>query len=513
MNLALAITASTYRAPLQHLPACKHDARIVSALLEVDADYDDKLILDDIQSSAEIKGRLTEFVTRHRNAEVDKVFLYFSGHGAFEGEGFSYLLPDYNSKQRLQTSLENSEIDELLRGLKPKLVVKMIDACHSGVPYIKEADAFAKYLKGTKEAFLKCYFMFSSQSDQASYQNENFSFFTRTFAEAIVNHPTESIRLKDIIDYVSDEFEGNSLQTPFFVAQADFTELFCKITPTLRSRLSAVLSGTGVIPAAESIGLQAGAGIGELVAAEAKLYCTEEEATAILQRLAKRATKMCHDPEAARLYEVSCNEMADYSKLPGHLGIANWLDKNKNELFAEVIANERMEEYDLTLTDLMNRNILGLSDISKKSSRRKVRSVTGFKPTVALPYNYLALTTAPKYPNIHSTAFFVVPLISETDIRLFGGFGSYEKKGWKDLVLTGQVKWKTASAKLKDEVAIEDLLKRWLSEFWRFTLDPIKGRFGLLKDDQLQNQEAKVGAPDTPEKPSGDSQEEAKPGP
>ncbi|TON37427.1 hypothetical protein, partial [Vibrio parahaemolyticus] len=43
---------------------------------------------------------------------------------------------------------------------------------------------------------------------------------------------------KDLIDFVSDSFESNSEQTPFFVVQADFTEPFCTVSKTLRDALS-----------------------------------------------------------------------------------------------------------------------------------------------------------------------------------------------------------------------------------------------------------------------------------
>ena len=237
MNLAIVITASQYNPPRIPLPACDCDADLIEALVGSSSDFDDKLFLRNLPDSAVIKKKLTEFIAQYKGSDIDQVFFYFSGHGDFSGDELFYLLPDYDEKQKRQTSLENSELDSLLRGLQPNTAVKVIDACHSGVPYIKDTDAFQNYIKGTKDEFKKCYFMFSSHLDQASYQNAEFSFFTKSFVQAIAQHKADSVRLKDIIDYVADAFSGNSQQTPFFVVQADFTESFCRVTESLRKRL------------------------------------------------------------------------------------------------------------------------------------------------------------------------------------------------------------------------------------------------------------------------------------
>jgi hypothetical protein len=63
--------------------------------------------------------------------------------------------------------------------------------------------------------------------------------------DAVVQHPDEDLRYKDVIDFVSDAFADDLNQTPFFVVQADFTEHFCSVSPTLREAVQKALGING----------------------------------------------------------------------------------------------------------------------------------------------------------------------------------------------------------------------------------------------------------------------------
>jgi hypothetical protein len=99
-------------------------------------------------------------------------------------------------------------------------------------------------------------------------------------AEALLNHSGPSIRYKDIVDYVSDTFETESVQTPFYVIQADLTEIFCTVTDPLRTTLAQIISVDGGSPASpEGDEPQS---LVELIKVDAQRYCSEEEAFAKL---------------------------------------------------------------------------------------------------------------------------------------------------------------------------------------------------------------------------------------
>jgi Caspase domain len=231
-NLAIVIGICDYAAPTGNLPACKPDAQAVAKILQAEPRFGNVLYIDADTRSSIVKQKVIEFISAHKNQEIGDIVFYFSGNGDFSGDEFFYLLSDYDPKRRKQTALENSELDNLVRLLNPKLFVKIVDACHSGVTYIKNTEDFQTYLKTAIPQFKKLYFMFSSQTDQFSYQDTQLSYFTRRVIESLARHDASSIRYKDIIDYVSDAFDGDAAQTPFFVTQAEF-----ELSPNLGDEL------------------------------------------------------------------------------------------------------------------------------------------------------------------------------------------------------------------------------------------------------------------------------------
>ncbi len=241
MNLAILIGVRHYKEKENDLPACKNDVEVMNSILALSKRFEGILYIGPDADSAAVKKGIVDFVDEHRNQVNDQVFFYFTGHGDFFNGEFYYLLSDFEKSRRKQTALENSELDNLLRSLKAKLVVKIVDACHSGVQYVKEEGVIKKYFDDTKSSFASCYFMFSSNVTQPSYQSEHFSDFTQSFINAIRDFKSDDIRYKDIIDSISDDFEGNTEQTPFFVTQGDFTHRFIHIDSEVRNFLSQLL--------------------------------------------------------------------------------------------------------------------------------------------------------------------------------------------------------------------------------------------------------------------------------
>lgn len=238
MNLAIILSVSEYTDSINNLPGCKKDADCINNIITKTSKFDEILFINDKLSSGKVKEKLTTFISEHKNKRIDELFFYYTGHGEFKNNEFYYLLSDYNQIKKNQTSLQNEEVDSLFRTLNPDIVVKVIDACQSGKAYIKEAGAITKYFQKTINRFNRCYFLNSSLKDQSSFQTEVISDFTLSFINSIKEHDTNEIRYKDIIDFISDVFEKNTLQTPFFVVQADYTEKFCVINKTLKEYLN-----------------------------------------------------------------------------------------------------------------------------------------------------------------------------------------------------------------------------------------------------------------------------------
>jgi hypothetical protein len=227
MNIAILIGISEYTNGIQVLPGSKNDVIQFENLIKNTKKYDDILTISENTESSKVKDKLTSFINDRKGKNIEEVLFYFSGHGDFVNDEFYYILSDFNFDKRTQTSLQNSELDNLIKSLSPRLVIKVVDACHSGVNYIKDIKALDTYIKSTSNQFNNCYFLYSSLNSQSSFQNDNFSFFTLSFLNSVKAFKETDVRYKDIIDYISDEFSSFPEQTPFFVTQADFTELFC----------------------------------------------------------------------------------------------------------------------------------------------------------------------------------------------------------------------------------------------------------------------------------------------
>ena len=164
MNLAIVIGVAAYKKPVTDLPACVRDVDLMNQLLRYTNKFPNILELGKDTSSAEVKTQLAQFITKFRDQPVDELFFYYSGHGDLYKDDFYFLFSDFDEKRRNQTSLTNEELDSMLRMVLPKLVIKVVDACHAGVAYVKEPDALAKQLQASKGDFSNCYFMFSSQT-------------------------------------------------------------------------------------------------------------------------------------------------------------------------------------------------------------------------------------------------------------------------------------------------------------------------------------------------------------
>jgi len=230
MNLAILIAISRYD-HAHDLPGCTQDARNMRQLLMACHKYDHILEITEKTRASDIWQSLLAFVAEHQDKNIDEVMLYFSGHGYYHGDA-RFCGSDFEASRRHSTSVSNAEIDLLLRQLKPRVMVKVIDACQSGMPYIKgEQGAFKLALsRSVLPSFIS---MASSQCDQPSYVNLEGSDFTLKWIEAVLCTQAGPIYYSDIGAYLAKAFEGNADQTPFFVSQGHGREMLCAMNEAL----------------------------------------------------------------------------------------------------------------------------------------------------------------------------------------------------------------------------------------------------------------------------------------
>jgi len=479
MKTALLISASKYNRPLCDLNACEADIELVRRLIEATAQYEEILSISTDTTGARVKAKITAWIEKLQSKAVDEIFFYYTGHGDFHNGEFYFPLTDFDRTARKQTSLTNSEVDSWLRSLNPSITIKVVDACHAGVPYVKDdSQVFEKYLQETGSTFKKCYFMFSSALEQSSYQDNNLSFFTRSFLRAIQNHQAETIRYRDVIDFISDDFANNSLQTPFFVIQAHNTEVFCSVTDEVRRAISASERPVNIETPVVQENHMEPLSLKQFVERDAEDYCDENEFLTILEQVKGKVEKHEYSREFSSLYDIGWSFDKRREAILQQEAVGKWLEQNVHQFFAE--PTRQTEQYEAEVPARTAAEMLrGLY----KTVTKYREVVDGFRLTVSLSYESIQILATPKYPNLFWSNCSIVLLPSKTRLRFFYYFADYRDKNWHDRELITDIKWQTVECKLHD---LEDLLQaieNIQEQFATSIIVRVKEKFGVTDDD------------------------------
>ncbi|MDA0176715.1 caspase family protein [Mesoflavibacter profundi] len=462
MNLAIVLAVSDYGSVENNLPGSKKDGEIIEGLLKVTNKYDKTLVINQNEPSSEVKKLLTNFIAENKDFEVEELFFYYSGHGEFISDEFYYLLSDYNNKRKHQTSLQNSEVDDLIRTLSPKLLIKVIDACQSGTNYIKANDVIVKYFNDTKQGFNKCYFLNSSLSDQSSYQDENLSFFTKSFIDSLKEHSLTEIRFKDIIDFILDDFEGVNEQTPFFVIQADFTEKFCVLNDSIKKFLKTYSVSNNLDDKKnDNKKVQS---IVDIVKSNAKEYVDKEGAIEAMNYCIKEFKKKNIADDIKELYTLNLEFIHDNNSLPASGSIGRWLLDNNHDFFAKPYYVEHYSEFD----------------------NEFFKTIDGYEFLIEdAPFNAISIDIIGLYPNIKSYKCNVVLLISKNKITFFYSILQYIDDGWNSRILDKNgIKWKYVNCKIGSKESITKGINHIYSSITENIKSILYKELGLNTDEE-----------------------------
>ncbi len=237
MNIAILIGIAKYKSEAA-LPACGLDAENMRRLLAATKKYDDIQLIVDNTNSNQVKDSLRQFFAKYQSTEgIEEVFVYFSGHGVYQNDAM-LCCSDYDSNRPATTSISNAELDDLIRSVRPSVAVKVIDACQSGSPYIKDASSgFEKALSKSPLGSFIC--MASSRQDQSSYASATESFFTKRWIDAALSKDVGAVLFRDIQAALADAFVSDPDQTPFFVNQGSGLEVFSTVTEEMKALISA----------------------------------------------------------------------------------------------------------------------------------------------------------------------------------------------------------------------------------------------------------------------------------
>lgn len=189
-----------------------------------------KLLLNEAATLANIRTALGTWLPRSCEPD-DVVYLFFAGHGVVEGERDGYLLAYDSDPQNLYaTALPVAEMDRVLtERLRARVVVMMVDACHSGQigwasRGVEEHVLINRYLDEIGKSAKGIFRLLASRADERSYEDRKWGgghgAFTYYVLEGLKGKADRDgdgvVRATELLDYVTGvvPVETQALQHP-----------------------------------------------------------------------------------------------------------------------------------------------------------------------------------------------------------------------------------------------------------------------------------------------------------
>lgn len=474
MKIALLLGVSEYLHPIRSLPGCKNDLELMERLLKSTGDFHDVLsILSDQHPTLQVKNRIAEWIESYKAENVDEVFVYYTGHGLFLDGEFYFPLSDYKDEIRNQTSITNSELDNWVKEMKPELAVKVVDACNSGVLYVKSVqDDLVKYLNAARDAFNRVIFMFSSTTEQSSFLGEKYSYFTKAYFDAVVGSQDDTVRYRHIMDYVTDAFSRLSLpgrQTPTFVTQGFNNEVFCTMTKDVREKVADQLEAKETMSSEGT-----GSFLKQMAEAASSRLPTKELALDTLTHLHNGLKTYEYSEELRELFEVTTEDIA-ISRLPLREEIGLMLSDVSHEFFARPTYRTVYDDAISAMLASQN-SIMGFRrDEETRSLGREVLS--GFEFTTQLPFEALVVNARRKYEILSSGYCAITYLVTRTHLRLLFFYTNHRNTDWDESELELSTYWRISDTELIDTQAAIQAGIQVLAGFDEYVMSRVQSQF------------------------------------
>lgn len=466
---------------LDTLPACKNDLNIIKKIIDATNLYEEKLILnDDFPTAYNAMETMTEFIENieKKSVSVDEVFVYYSGHGGFNNDEFYYAWNDYSSKNPNTTSLLSSQVDELLRRLKAKLTVKFIDACQSGLPYIKDIIT---------PTFQDCFFCFSSRKEQASICNDTNSIFTYSIIEAIkncLNNP--KIRYRDIKNYIADKFNSenteNSIQNPYFCSQGKDTDVFCDVTDNLKNIVNQfffTIDTTQPINISDSKDpKKQDLSYIDIIAKLDSNYLTKECIKNLSENLLKTISSINLKNEFNQMKFtklISSDKITN--KIPCYKSLCKFVDENCSDYFIDVTYDHQTRTVKKRKHNLWDFGVsfallgsYGSNESDYEWVEEPIKIPQSFYIRNSLPYDFISFKIQSRCKCITNKELILIPFYNNTDIYLVYAKIDYDYIGIEE---TGPIssQWK---GKVCNSDNLIDITKEIINDFQNKTFEDIK---------------------------------------
>jgi hypothetical protein len=429
VNIAIIVGISKYNTASQ-LPACSLDAENMRRLLLATRKYDDVQLVIDHTTASQVKDALRGLFAKHQaSGNVDEALIYFSGHGVYQNDAL-LCCTDFDANRPATTSISNSELDDLLRSVKPNVAVKIIDACQSGSPYIKEASAgFEKALGKSQLNSVIC--MASSRQDQSSYASRTESFFTARWIEAALSKPDGQVLYRDIQAALADAFVASPDQTPFFINQGTGLEVFSTVTDEMRALQQA--RSKSLAPEKPE------AAIAQLIETHVRELDRQFVPLAQVLQAAEKAKETViaqgiSDQIVAKFYQKSVKVDGKLSLIPKSRSVASFAEDQSwtKRYFVKV----NQESYRVrTPKDPLGVLKLASVNFLAKLGDDDYMIETKFRPgsletTEPLPIEFAELSFTSVHPSLSAFVVYVGIVHSLTEIMVLSSIARLNQKGW-----------------------------------------------------------------------------------
>lgn len=391
------------------------------------------------------------------STHIEEALVYFSGHGVYQTDAL-LCCSDFDPKRPASTSLTNTEIDDLLRSMAPGVAVKIIDACQSGSPYIK--DATAGFEKALRESQLKAFIcMASSQTNQFSYATTECSAFTDRLIDAALFKTEGTVLYRDIQAALADSFVGNPEQTPFFVIQGTGLEVFSTVTPEMRALATARSKAVQSAEREDTIVAR----LSEEVSRMDAMYVSAEIASHAVEQAGRDLDResLSH-PLVSQFYEKKVSREHKFPTLPRRRTIAQVAsEQGWEKKFFVVIAHE---DYRVRVPrDPFA--VFGSLSLTRKLGDEDYVTETRQRPalievTHPLPFEIAEITFEPKdHPSLRPFIVYIGLIHSLTELMVLSATAGLRVTGWTDReVEESELQWQHQSYLWKDIVGHPELI-------------------------------------------------------
>ncbi|MFF6010128.1 caspase family protein [Rahnella sp. R3(2024)] len=498
MNLGIVIGVEKYKIDLyDDLKACKNDAKIFKDVLENVKEFDEILYLNNNEPGALIKRNIADFIGKHKDKDVSEFIFYFSGHGERFEDDFFYLPSDFDSKKRETTGLRNSELDEWMKSISPKLCVKIVDACFSGTQYIKsESNAEQNLRKSAKKYGLNdIYFWFSSRDDEVSYAGTEISRFTESILTSLLDKEGD-VRYREIMDAVADDFANSGSSSPIFVTQSSNLEKFGSVsndTHQLIYKAFGITSddeikgndgGKSLLPLEENI--QPILNVYDLVSKKSKEICFNEETLSCFIKDFNSSLSSWNE-DLKKLYTITVDDSVSSYSIPNKTKLGEWLEKNKEKNYFATVTYDtekyEIEEYKALpkkpkpgYSSMLERfGMLGGLDDEFEYKLEKVtkekRFANGFQYSHPLGNRILRISFEPLFEIVDPICIYVVPFYSNKDVMISFSYEFLKRQSWGEYFSPLCNKWRNIKVNINTKDAantaaqhIQKEVEGWLQD-------------------------------------------------